>query len=182
MNRRTLILLAALFIGLAVITFFVQNRPASVPELQPDDLVLDVLFPDLTAADVQAVRLRDPATDAAFLINRAVSGAWTAPDLIGALNPATAENIAATVLLMPYSRTIPPEEQAGLETYGFASGGLLSVEILLIDTTAHVVAVGGENPARDSYYALVDDRLELYLLERSAVDYLRVTVENPPVT
>lgn len=182
MNRRSLILLAALFIGLAVITYLVQNRPEPEPEVQPGDLVLNVLFPDLTAADVQAVRLRDPVSDTAFLINRAVGGAWTSPTLIGALNPATAENIAATVLLMPYSRTLPPENQAALESYGFASGGILSVEILLIDTTSHIYAIGAETPARDSYYALVDDRPELYLFERSAVDYLRVTVENLPIS
>jgi hypothetical protein len=111
-----------------------------------------------------------------------VDGVWTAPGSLGTLDTAQAEAVARTMVLLPYNDVLlEAPTEASLPDFGFTPEGVLSIEILLTDGGAHAVAVGFRTPTEDTYYALVDDRPDLYLLERGAVDYLIKTLREPPV-
>lgn len=177
---RLIALLALVFAGLAGLVLL-QNRQLATQPPAATPVAFARVYPQISSvSDVQAVRLQDPATEATFVLNRTEDGGWAAPGTDGELNEAGAEGIAATVALLPFQRRI--EQAEDLATYGLsADGGTLFIQILLADGTGHAVAVGDLTAAGTAYYALVDDRPEVYLLERGAVDFLLVALRNPPI-
>lgn len=194
MNRRMLFVLLLLFVVLAVIAVL-QTRP---PQIQSwSDLealratvtaqgtpVYSRVFPDMAVLDIQAVRLRDPNSEVEFLISRGEDGQWTAPNAAAdeRLDTDTASNIARTVVLLYYERTLPLNDSIELETYGFNPNGNLFIEVLLNNGEGHAIAIGTLSGSRTVYYALADERQELYLLERAPIDYLITQLANPPLT
>lgn len=136
----------------------------------------------MTVNDIAAIRLRDPNTDAAFIISRNNTGNWTAPQSEGVLDMDAASTIAKTVVLLPYNTTKSIENDAELKTYGFDPYGILAVEILLQDNQQHAIAIGSLSPSQLVYYAVVDDKKQVYFLERAAVDYLLTQLNHPPLT
>lgn len=179
MNRRTLIILLFIFIALAGVALLQSRLTAPVEETP----YLRV-FPDLAVLDIQAVRLRDPNSDLEFTISRGTDGQWTAPNAAAeeSLDADAASNIARTVVLLHYQRTLPLDGSTRLAEYGFAPNGGFFIEVVLPDGNGHVVAVGALSGSRTVYYALVDDRQEIYLLERAPVDYLITQLAHPPLT
>ncbi len=183
MNRRILFVLGIVFIVLIAITY-IQSHPAAVPTPTQD------LFPfsvgrdlNMTMLDVQAIRLRDPQSDKSFIISRDSSGNWTAPGSEGSLDTNVASNIAKTVVLMPYNQSVTLEVNPDLTQYGFQPNGSLLVDIILNRTSeGHVYAVGGLSPDRLEYYVLVDDKPQVFLIQRGAVDYLKSQLTKPPLT
>jgi hypothetical protein len=129
--------------------------------------------------DVQAVRLRAPSTNQTLTITRAADGTWITPDHEGVLNQNAAVVIARTFALLPYDRTVP--QLGDLSDYGFQSEGTLSLEAVMISGETHGVLVGARAPSDSVYYALVDDRPEIYLIHRAAIDFLISQLRTPPV-
>ncbi len=188
MSRRTLIILLAAFAALAGIALL-QSRPPTLEDLRAQATaqgtpVFTRVFPDLAVLDIQAIRLRDPNSDLEFVISRDRDGQWTAPNAAAEerLDTDTASNIARTVVLLHYQRTLPLDSRTRLADYGFAPNGIFFIEVLMPDGAGHVVAVGTLSGSRTVYYALVDDRQEIYLLERAPVDYLITQLAHPPLT
>jgi hypothetical protein len=180
-NNRTLLILLAVFIALAIVLAYQMSRPM-LPATAPTPGVSGArVFPDLTLQGIQGIRLRSPETGATFALSRGADGAWTAPGSVGMLDPRGADGIARTMVLLPYNATLTPPPDIDMATYGFTPEGVLSIEILLTDGGAHAVAVGYRTPTEDTYYALVDDRPDVYLLERAAVDFLILALREPPV-
>lgn len=182
MNRRLLIILGVIFVALAIITIL-QSRPQPV-EISQETQFTSFLGRDLnmTVLDIQAIRLRDPQTEQTFVISRDTSGNWTAPNSEGSLDTVTASNIAKTVVVMPYQQSVNITDEANLEQYGFQPNGILSIEVVLVDGSGHVIAAGGLSPDGYQYYVLVDEQPRLYLMERGAVDYLLAQLVQPPLT
>ncbi len=179
-NSRVLVALALVFVALAVLLAIQGAQPRTlsgatiVPTEQP-------VFSDVTLDTLQAIRLRSPETGQSLILSRSAEGEWTAPDLSGTLDATEADLIARTMVLLPFSRTLPLAADADMATYGFTPEGILSIELLLTDGGAHAVAVGFRTPTEQTYYALVDDRADLYLIERGAIDFLISRVKSPPV-
>jgi len=186
MNRRVLIILGVVFIALVVITFW-QNRQLTV---ESEAIPTEALFAsfvgrdlNMTVLDIQAIRLRDPQTEATFVISRDTSGNWTVPGSEVSLDTASASNIAKTVVLMPYQQTVEVTDSTDLSQYGFRPEGILSVEVVLTGNDGgHVIAVGGLAPSGLEYYTLVDDKPQVFLMQRGAIDYLLSQLAQPPLT
>jgi hypothetical protein len=188
MNRRLIGILLLIF-GVLVVIRLLQLNPAPAPALtqQPAQPTAGSyaflgLRISLQTTDIQAVRLREPASNKSFIINRSLDGTWTAPETQGRLDQSAASNIAKTVTLMPYSRTIPQAQQSKLSEYGFGDKGTLSVEVVSKDGKGHAFAVGNLLTSGLEYYVLVDNLPEVFIVDRRAVDYLLVQLRNPPLT
>jgi len=174
-GRRTIVIFAVIFVVLAVIALL-PTQPAAAPE---SPYAANRVFVNIGEELIQAIRLRNPSGVETFTLNRALDGTWTVPDSTGTLNVYVAELIARTMVLLPYSNTIQPESD--LSVYGFVPTAGLGVEFVLNDGTTHAVVVGFRNPTETGYYAVVDNRQEIYILERAAVDFLISVLRNPPV-
>ncbi|MBZ0280344.1 MAG: DUF4340 domain-containing protein [Anaerolineae bacterium] len=183
MNRRSFSILVIAFVTVLVVAAL-QNRPPA--PLNPSATLsqFNLLGQDLNiqTADIQAIRLRDPKSNISFVISRDINGIWTAPEWEGSLDVNTASDIAKTVSLMPYQSTVPISASTNLTGYGFSPEGFFSVEVLLTNQAGHVIAIGNLIPTGGAYYGLVDDRQEIYLLERGPVDYLVTQLIKPPLT
>ncbi len=183
-NRGSLLLLVAVFLGLAIITLL-QSRslsPEAATATAAPTGTFERVFPDMAVLDIQAIRLEDPATRATFTISRAQNGLWSAPGSQRTLDADVATAIARTVVLLPYEISLPLTEDSDLSTYGFRPNPRLYIQVLLHNGTTHIVAVGALTPSQASYYAVVDERSALYLLEAHAVAFLMTTLASPPLT
>lgn len=177
-NNRLVIILLIVFVALATLLAIQTSQPSSSTVTTSDCSYC--VFKDLRIDDIRAIRLRSPETGRTFTIARADDGSWTAPDSSGTLNVDGAELIARTMVVLPFHRTVPLSTSDDKATYGFTPEGILAVDIVL-SSGSHAVAIGYRTPTSDAYYALVDDRPDLYLLERSAVDFLIAALKTPPV-
>lgn len=177
-SNRLVIILLMIFVALATL-LAIQNSQSSGSTVTTGDCSYCV-FKDVRLDDIRAIRLRSPETGQTFAIARADDGSWTAPDSSGTLNVDGAELIARTMVVLPFHRTVPLSASDDKATYGFTPEGILAVEIVL-NSGSHAIAIGYRTPTSDAYYALVDDRSDLYLLERSAVDFLIAALKTPPV-
>jgi hypothetical protein len=185
MNRRIVLIFGVVFATLIVITYL-QNQSATAPTPIPTQARFESFIGhdlNMTVLDIQAIRLRDPQSGTSFVISRDSAGNWTAPDSEGSLDIDAASNIAKTVVLMPYKQTVALEMNSDLSQYGFQPNASLLVDVVLGNTSdGHVIAVGSLSPDQLQYYVLVDDKPEVFLIERGAVDYLRSQLTKPPLT
>lgn len=199
MSRRTLIVLLVAFGGLVAIALSQTQQQqltssgaenSGVPNAQPTTNAEAVLSGyellgkrlDMTTSDLSAIRLRDPELKLTFALSRDSSGNWTAPERDGVLDQTAANNIAKTVVLLPYEKTIEVKPDTALSDFGFIPDGIFSIEILLTNNISHAVVIGGFTPSGESYYGLVDDKKEIYVFERRAIDYLLIQLNKPPLT
>lgn len=179
-GRRTLLVLVLLLMALIAVAAF-QTQQMTPSESTPSVNYLRV-FPELAVLDIDALRLHDPVSGATFDLARGAEGAWISTSHVGEVDAEAASNIARTLVLLPYSRTIPLPETFDLRDYGFAPNGTLMIQVLTAAGDAHAVAIGGLAPSAAAYYALIDEQPDLYVLERPAVDYLITQLRNPPVS
>ena len=179
--NRSLIILGMVFVVIAVLVAIQNMQPHVVagPTPTPSD---PQTFTDFTFDDIQGIRLRSPESKTSFVLARAADGSWTAPDSTGTLNTTEANNIAKTMVLLPYSHTLTLQVGEDKKTYGFTPQGILVIEIVLKSGATHAVEVGYRTPTQESYYALVDDRSDLYLLDRPPIDYIISRLKSPPVS
>jgi hypothetical protein len=176
MNRRTIIILGIVFAVLLIVTL-VQNYQAN--QVPAQDVILERIFPEMAVLDIQAIRLQTPDGVYSFAITRADDGNWTAPNSVGTLNTDAATTIARTIVLLSYQRTIPEPEN--LTTLGFNPYGIFLIQVLMLNGEEHGIAVGGLTPTQDTYYVLVDERSDVYLVRREQLDYLMNYLLTPPV-
>ncbi len=193
-QRRTFPLIPVLLALFALLTLLtlLQSSPTAPPPLPTTAPTLDVtpmptgmllrVFPDLTALDIQAIRLQNLQSDLSFTIARGADGVWTAPGRQGTLDTSAASAIARTFVFLPYARSINITSGTDLSLYGLASTPRLLFQLVLTDGTGHVVAVGSQTPDGAAYFALVDERDEVYMLERGPVDFLNGYIQSAPIS
>jgi hypothetical protein len=178
-QRRILFGLGAMFFALLALVAFL-NRPTT-PNA-PTTIDFATVFSDFTVDDIQAIRLEDPRNPRSFTLQRDEDAAWIAPENAGTLNLEIADLLAQTVTIIPYQRIIPLAENANMGDYGFTPSGRLLLQIVVRDGRQYGMIVGGRTPADSGYYALVDNRPELYILERGAIDFMISSLITPPVS
>jgi hypothetical protein len=177
MNRRTIIILGIVFAALLIVTL-IQNYQANQTPAQ--DIGLERIFPEMAVLDIQAIQLRTPDEAHSFVTTRADDGTWTSPDAAqGTLNTDAATTIAQTIVLLSYQRTI--QEPENLTELGFNPYGIFLIQVLMLNGEGHSIAVGGLTPTQDTYYVLVDERPDVYLVRREQLDYLMNYLLTPPV-
>ncbi len=181
MNRRFVMVLGGVFALLTIIALL-QSRQAALPAEETVSLSFIGRELNMTVNDIQAIRLRDLQTNQVFIISRDSNENWIAPESEGSLDAEAASNIAKTMVLMPYERTIAVDNSTNLSQYGFSTGGTLAAEILLKNNSSHAIAVGGLTPTGLQYYTLIDELPRLFFIERGAIDYLLALVAKPPLT
>ncbi len=192
-NRITLLSLLLVFIILAVLTTLTGQQPtmpSTAPATAEAELTPEAtfeagsllrIFPDLRVLDIQAIRLEDLSSGQQLTLARDDDGTWTAPDLEGTLDETAATNIARTLVLLPYARSINIVPDTEFETYDLAPTPRLMFQILKTDGSSHVIAVGGLLDSEAAYYTLVDERDEIFETERGAVDFLKNQIGTPPI-
>ncbi|MEM6529609.1 MAG: hypothetical protein AAF653_15025 [Chloroflexota bacterium] len=184
-GRRLLLTLGGVFV-LLIVVFLLQV--GGVPQFgarpTPDPFGdIQRVLDNFSVVDIQAVRIGSPNTGQEFLITRSSDGTWTAPEAAGTLDTEVATTIARTMVLLPYTDTVPFQEDTELAQFGFVvqNPRAVTVEILLVDGSAHALFFGGLTPLQDAFYTIVDERDEIYLVEPRAVEFLRFQLRNPPV-
>jgi hypothetical protein len=180
-NRRTLLVFIVIFAALMIVAYL-QTRLAPTPlATTVPTPFLERVFPELAVLDIQAIRLEDPNDGRVFTINRAANGEWTAPDSEGVLDAESATLIARTIALLPYQRTLGTTDDTDLAQFGFDPNGQLFIQVLRTDGSANIIAIGGLTPSQVAYYALVDEREGLYLIESGPIRFLLDFLQRPPV-
>lgn len=194
-NRRTLIILATVFVSLLVAVILqgrLQTNPtatappgvALTPVATPGELAeLPRVFEDFRVADIMRLRLAEPNGEASLTLERSGDGSgWTAPDVDGELDPEAAQSIVGTVVLLPYLDIASASPETNLAEYGFVTSNTLaiSVEVVLVDGEQHMIFLGGRNPEGNGFYAIVDQREGFYILDARPIEFLRQQLRNPP--
>jgi hypothetical protein len=154
--------------------------PTTTPEFQLDGTLLRV-FPELAVLDIQAMRLEDLTTNTRLTLARDDNGEWTAPELEGELDSEAVSGIARTFALLPYGRSINILNDTEFADFGFNPTGQLLFQILKHDGESHVIAVGNLTNSETSYYTLVDERDEIFEVQRGPIDFLRNHILSPPI-
>lgn len=180
-SRTPLILLAifaALVGGLLLQNAALTDSPMPIGTAAPAITPLptgDLLrvFPDLAVLDIQAIRLEDSLSGDSFTMVRDDAGRWSALDQASPLDPEAATAIARTIVLLPYGRSLNIIPTTDFESFGFEPAGGMLIQVVLWDGGGHIIAVGGLSPDAPVYFALVDERDEIFLIERGAVDFLK---------
>jgi hypothetical protein len=191
-NYRIFPLLLVTFIVLAiaaVIQSTIGNQAAS-QRLTPTPEVTDAapqtgsllrVFPELAVLDIQAVRIENPTDDQSLTIVRDSSGNWTSPDLEGTLDTNLATDVARTIVLLPYGRSINILNDTDLGDFELAPTPQYLISIVLSDGTGHILAVGKLSESDPIYYVLVDERDEILEVERGPIEFLTNFLNSPPV-
>ena len=189
-NLRTFLILLVVFVVLAFIVMFQRRegfppptftpRPTETPEFQLDGTLLRV-FPELAVLDIQAMRLEDLTTNTQLTLARDDNGEWTAPELDGELDSETVSGIARTFALLPYGRSINILNDTEFADFGLNPTGQLLFQILKRNGESHVIAVGNLTSSEASYYTLVDERDEIFEVQRGPIDFLRNHILSPPI-
>lgn len=182
---RTLLILAIAFVALVGVLFLQEkalneNAPPTVPP-QPTP-ILERVFPELELSRITAIRMIVPDTGRELIIARNEGGEWVAPALDGTFDQEAAVLIGRTMVLLPYRRSFDIDETTNLAQYGFDPNGGIWLQLFTIDEEEHTVAIGDPSFDSPTFYALVDDRPTLYLIERPPIDFLLQYFVNPPVT
>lgn len=178
-RRNGLIILLVVFAGLGLFTVLQQRQEPQVV-IPTGAVPFYRVFPELAVLDIAGLRIRSPENEQTLTLVRGEDGNWQAPGTMGTLNTDAASAIARTMALLPYVAVVTAAD-ADTTLYGFQPEGILSLEIALVDGTDHVVAIGYRTPTEAGYYAFVDDRPELYVLDRAPIDYLISQLREPPV-
>lgn len=183
-----LLLITFLILAAAALLQTGLNPPAATPTPATEQTELPLMggsllrvFPDLAVLDIQAIRIENPAEGESFTISRDESGNWTAPDVEGQLDTNAASDIARTLVLLPYGRSINITASTDLSEYGFLPTPQFLISLVLANGAGHAIAIGELSESEPIYYALIDERDEILEVERGAVDFLVNFVDSPPV-
>jgi hypothetical protein len=187
-NNRLLISgMLIIFLGLVAVALWQTNRQTPLDNNIPatrDPLRESAIFSGWAATDIQALRIDDPFSERDVALARNPDGSWLVGDGGVTVDQTIADNVAKTVAFMPYTDII-----AGLPASEFVNYGLsvesiwLQIQVILTNNEQHVIAIGGRVPVADGgYYALVDERTEVFVLNRGAVDYLGIFLQQYQTT
>ncbi|PJF31622.1 MAG: hypothetical protein CUN52_02685 [Phototrophicales bacterium] len=188
----TLFGLLVIFIVLAILVVIQEPRnPSAIqPTAQPTDQTNqgfgdNRVYIGLDASAIQAIRLLDPNSGQSVTFARNPIRLWTLPFIEGvSLDQTAMQDIERTLVIMPYAHQFIPEAQR-LTEYGFLSDGrhYFSVLFTMDDGTTHTISIGNptEFNGRAVYYAVVDEREEMYLIYREPIDFLTQQFLKPPI-
>lgn len=185
-NRRTLLVLLIVFGALVVILVIQSRTPASIITQTPTPclgencstampLASTKIFPDWNINDVKAVRLQNPRTNDTLTFTRSADGQWVAAESEGVLNQDIADGMVQAAIGFGYTRVLEGIAEEQWEDYGLTVNfATLFIQIILTNDETHYVIIGGVVPTGESFYGLVDDDPEIYVLAREggAIDFI----------
>ncbi len=178
MNRsRSLILLIGVFAALIVISLLVQIAPPAAPQISTTPFYQRV-YPDLEPESITAVSVTDSQGEGIVLRYDAANEHWVFEATGAIFSTEVAENVTSTLSILPYLQTLPAPTEAELRTYGLTQDRALLIAAVTDEGQTHAVLVGLLTPASTSYYVLVDQRPEVYLVERAAIDYIAAVTRS----
>lgn len=185
----TLIVLLLIAAGMAALLIMQETEDTSPQSISlptstpiPD---AQLVFPEINASDIQAIRLEDPNTDYTLTIARADEGDWQFLDRDYEPDQTVGDQLALTLANLPYYDTFASE--GDLTQYGFLpTGSLMFIQFVLFNGTEHFLIIGNpvseeadQDPGRtNTFYTIVDERPEIYLVSRPAVAFLIVQLQN----
>jgi len=180
-NRSSLFILGGIFIALMIFTAIQMNRPRAVapPAAAFDDGQIAQLenspnriYIDWTDDDIQAVQLFSPLMDLTLTFSRLEDG-WEFPDIPRLPDQEVIQSLARTISILPFEYQIDGVQPAQYPEFGLTQNeSVLFIQIIRNDGNLHIVAVGDLTSTEDGYYALVDDRREVYVIQRNAIAFL----------
>ncbi len=155
-------------------------KPQPTPTPQVDSRDLNTVFTGWTSEQVQALRLDDPRSPLDLTLARREDGTWAFTTLDLDVDQTIANQLAKTVTYLPYTdifANVPADEYAN---FGLTERDVwMLVQVVLADGQQHAVAVGRRAPVTGGgYYALVDELPNVYVLNRGAVDYLGIYLQQ----
>jgi hypothetical protein len=177
MKQRTLLILVLIFLGLAAIVLTPAGDDNGSGAATPTLPTFLRVYPNIAVLDILAVRISDPSSGDVLTFRREDDGTWVADEVAVEIDQEIGTGVARTVALLPYTQTIDPPPNGDLAQFGFrvTSDGEVAnfnIQIFMTDGSIHFVAIGDPLQIRPDFYALVDDRSEIYTIQRSAIDYL----------
>lgn len=181
MRNRGLLLLFGVFILLAAL-LFLQDRGTiggGSNNAIPTAFLLRV-YPEMTVLDIRAIRLEDPVSAQTLSLAKDESGNWESFEYTDPIDQNLATTIARSVVLLPYTRTIELSDNSDLAQYGFNNPQLL-ISVQMMNGEGHAVVIGDALQTGPEFYALIDDREQLYVIQRSPIDYLVTFFADPPI-
>jgi hypothetical protein len=186
-NRLLISGMLIIFLGLVAVAIWQTTSQTMLDNNMPatrDPLRESAVFPSLAASDIQALRLDDPYSQADIALARNTDGTWLLGDGSVLVDQTIAENIAKTIAFMPFTDLIAGLPSSEYVNYGLSVESIwLQIQVILTNNEQHVIAIGGRVPVADGgYYALVDERTEVFVLNRGAVDYLGIFLQQYQTT
>jgi len=183
-SRITLFLLLALFVGMIVLIVMqsVQNEslenPSTHENLIDNDVNLEsmLLFPNLSASDVQTINILDPFLNSEVTIAKSDNNVWQVVANNNRLaNQEYAESLAITLEKIPYIARISADGEIS-EGYGLnETDGLILVSAVLADEEVITFLAGNPVTTDDTtrgFYTYVDGRDDIYIVPPEPIMYL----------
>lgn len=184
-NRRFLVILLMIFLLLAAALALQENSSRNVQPTPQSTPQLRRIFPDLAVLDIIALRVQDRITGETFTIARDIDGTWLAQSVdqetTQPLEENAGTNLVRSFVLLGHVQTIELTEERALAEFGFRSDAQMYITAITADNIQHAVAVGDPLQTGPYYYVIIDDRPEIYVVDRAAIDYLAAVLDTPPL-
>lgn len=181
-RAQQLVILGVLFLSMAILALW-QSAPRQIaqPTVSPtiDPRLTNRIFSGWSASDIQALRLDDTTSDLDLLLNRTETG-WETGDSTIAIDQTIAEAIAQTLAILPYEAVIANVSTDEYVNYGLENDRIwLQIQVILQSGSGHVIGIGGRVPTDGGgWYAVVDNFPEVYILNKGAVDFLAIYLQE----
>ncbi|QPC80701.1 hypothetical protein G4Y79_13365 [Phototrophicus methaneseepsis] len=180
-QQRMLIILVVVF-GMILLVGALQNTILSQPIATPTadaSVQITPVFEGWGVDNVYAIQIYDPVAQLGLTITRTNDDLWQLVEFGGLLTQEEGNLAAASVALFPVVRIL---EEIGTDRYdefGLTQDDLtMLVSVILKDGNEHSVAVGDLTANGDSFYALVDDRPNLYIVNEGPVSFFTVLLRR----
>ena len=179
-ERKTLYSLMGLFASLGVLVFL-QTRiltppsPTSNPASTP--IVSLIRLYDWSPDALQALSLE--VRDIAPLQLQRQGELWISPLSDQSINQQAVQDVAFTLSELPVIDVFDGIEPDRYGEFGLSRVDyLMIIQLVLQDGTPHALIVGQRTSDEQGYYAIVDDRPQVYVLGRGAIEFLAFAVRS----
>ena len=182
-NRNTgIYILLMIFLVLATIVYLQDQRSSDDSQAPIAAPAFSRVFPDLSVLDILAIQMSFPETDLIVTFARETSGQWIWLEEDQPISNDVGTSVARTVVLLPYTRTIPPPSDGDMTQYGFGETPQFLISVVTASNGELSVGIGDPLQTGPGFYGIVNDREQLYVLQRSPIDFLVSLVLEPPET
>ncbi len=176
-RNRSLIFLAGIFLALVVISLIVQIAPQASSQISATPFYHRV-YPELDPATITAIRVIDSEGEGITLRLDTTNERWVYEATGAIFSTDVVDNMTMTLSLLPYLQTLPAPTEAELRSYGLTQDQALFVAAVTEEGQSHALLIGLLTPSETSYYVLVDERPEVYIVERAAIDYIAAVTRS----